>query len=117
MALPPKYQPSSDPPLVVGTPDDALVDTDTVIEINFDESILRREIVRLECILTSAFQCVGADAPSFIETLRNKPTDFLTDERPGIRRLAQLYQSMVPPPTPWYHKAVGKLARLRFQRT
>jgi len=48
----------------------------------------------LEDELTHAFQFMGLnDAPSFIETLRNKPTDFLADERPGVQRLAALYQS------------------------
>jgi len=81
MSLPPKYQPSFDFPL--GKPPDPSVPTTRELE---DE-------------LTHAFQFIGLDASSFIETLRNKPTDFLADERPGVQRLAQLYQSMIPPPT------------------
>jgi len=52
----------------------------------------------LEDELTHAFQLMGLDASSFIETLRNKPTDFLADERPCVQRLAQLYHTLVPPP-------------------
>jgi len=84
MSLPPKYQPSCD----WGS---------QAPNLSVDPSVpTTRE---LEDELTHAFQFIGLDASSFIETLRNKPTDFLTDERPGVQRLAQLYQSMIPPPT------------------
>ena len=80
MSAPPKYQPPS-------KTDES--DTDSPLAATQE----------LEAELTHAFQLMGLDASSFVETLRNKPIKFLADERPCVQRLAALYQSMIPPPT------------------
>ena len=85
MSLPPKYQPSFDFPL--GT------------HLGSPTSLATTRKCELEDELSHAFQLMGLDAPGFIETLRHKPADFLADERPCVQRLAEMYQSMVPPPT------------------